>query len=68
MFLKSSYAERFEIGETSILASKSGVELAYKIIGNSDVTPRFAVNKSPEYWAGWAIAYYQWFTCKSVIC
>ena len=22
------------------------------------------LDKSPEYWAGWALAYYQWFTCR----
>ena len=25
------------------------------------------LDKSPEYWAGWALAYYQWCTCRSFI-
>ena len=23
------------------------------------------LDKSPEYWAGWALAYYQWYTCRT---
>lgn len=25
------------------------------------------LDKSPEYWAGWALAYYQWYTCRTFI-
>ena len=24
------------------------------------------MDKSPEYWAGWALAFYQWYTCRPV--
>lgn len=61
-FCDSEYARRFEIGDTSLLSGKSGVELAYDIIGNSTVKPKFTTNRSPEYWAGWVLAYYQWYT------
>lgn len=61
-FCNSEYARKFETGDTSLLSGKSGVELAYDIIGNSTVKPKFTTNRSPEYWAGWALAYYQWYT------
>lgn len=61
-FCNSEYARKFEIGDTSLLSGKSGIELAYDIIGNSSVEPKFTTNRSPEYWAGWALAYYQWYT------
>ena len=61
-FCNSEYARKFETGDTSLLSGKSGIELAYDIIGNSSVEPKFTTNRSPEYWAGWALAYYQWYT------
>lgn len=29
------------------------------------VKPKYASNRSPEYWAGWALAYFQWPTSIS---
>jgi len=67
MFLASGLAGRFEKGESRILAGKSGVELAYEVLENTAlatkrVKPKYASNRSKEYWAGWALAYYQWET------
>ncbi len=70
MFIASSYAKRFEHGESTIVAGQSGVELAYDILdenGKSSlrVEPQYTVNRSKEYWLGWALAYYQWHTSLS---
>ena len=70
MFIASSYAKRFEHGESTIVAGQSGVELAYDILdenGKSSlrVEPQYTVNRSKEYWLGWAHAYYQWYTSLS---
>ena len=67
MFIVSGVAYEFENGEAGILAGKSGVELAYevieRVIGNTErVTPKFTANRSEEYWTGWALCYFQWFT------
>ena len=67
LFIASGVAERFEQGDFTILAGKSGVELAYLVLDEADVeyerlTPRFAAGRSEEYWTGWALAYYQWLT------
>lgn len=63
----SGVAARFEQGDFTLLAGKSGVKIAYEVLGSSqhDVArkpPRYAVNRSEEYWTGWALAYYQWET------
>lgn len=71
MFISSGIAKRFESGESSILAGKSGVELAYSVLDsfseNADkkIVPKYSANRSAEYWAGWALAYYQWQTALS---
>lgn len=67
MFLRSGVARRFERGDFTLITGKSGVELAYEVLDRVGkeyrrVSPRYASDRSPEYWAGWALAYYQWET------
>ena len=69
IFISSGYAEQFERGNPAILAGMSGIELARAV---TKVTykkkklpePDFAEGLSPEYWAGWALAEYQWYSCR----
>lgn len=70
MFIISGVAKRFGHGDCNILAGMSGVELAYLVLEKTvaeyeRVTPRFTAERSPEYWTGWALAYYQWYTAVS---
>ena len=65
-FLESSVCSRFEKGEATIVAGKSGIELAIEVLGKDearDVFPDMPVtlNRSEEYWIGWVLAYYQWY-------
>ena len=67
LFVKSGYAKQFERGNPSIISGMSGVELAKRIIEHTyketpddDYTP--PENKTPEYWAGWVLADYQWYS------
>ncbi len=67
MFIISGVAKRFGNGDCNILAGMSGIELAYLVLeetvaGYERVEPRFTAERSPEYWTGWALAYYQWYT------
>jgi len=67
LFIKSGVAERFESGDFAVLVGMSGVELAYEVLEHSDVPferikPNYTVDRSEEYWTGWALAYYQWET------
>ena len=66
-FLMSRTSHRFERGDCSVLSGMSGVELARMVLQESgqpipDIRPSYACDRSPEYWTGWAIAYYQWDT------
>ena len=58
-----------ENGEPSVLAGRSGIELAIEILLETtgkeyDLEPRESLNRSVEYWIGWAVAYYQWFSSR----
>ncbi len=67
-FWMSGYAERFEKGDPGVLAGMSGIELARAVHNATHFSPqplpeqRFTGVRSPEYWAGWALAWYQWHT------
>lgn len=63
-FLVSPISEQFESGEASIITGKSGVELALEVLEDEKLAKEYrpAANRSPEYWTGWALAYFQWQT------
>ena len=69
LFISSSIARLFEQGDIHTLVGKSGVELAYEVLDRSGlsykrVTPQYSMDRSEEYWTGWALAYYQWETAQ----
>lgn len=70
MFIKTGLAKRFAEGEFTLLVGMSGVELAYKVLEMSGIEMKrikvvYASDRSKEYWVGWALAYYQWYTALS---
>ena len=65
LFLDSSISKKFESGDSSTIAGKSGAELAYHVLKENgmDVSlkqPVFTMDRTPEYWLGWSLSYYQW--------
>ncbi len=69
IFLSSGYAEQFERGNPAVLAGMSGVELARAVVQKTyrkkalpESGPREDLSR--EYWAGWALAEYQWHSGK----
>lgn len=67
LFISSGVAEGFERGDFSLIVGMSGVELAYRVLELSGVEhervrPQYTMDRSEEYWTGWALAYYQWET------
>lgn len=65
-FIISGVAKGFETGNPRYIAGMSGQELAsevcFRVLNERpSAEPTQALDKSPEYWAGWAMAYYQWF-------
>lgn len=70
MFLVTDVAEQFQTGNPSYVSGKTGCELVKEIIQKSgrnlpELPDEMYLDKSPEYWAGWALAYYQWYTGKT---
>ena len=63
-FLQSKFCSQFERGESTVIAGKSGVELALDVMGDESLASKYrpAANRTPEYWCGWALAYFQWQT------
>lgn len=54
------------MGEPRVLVGMSGVELFYEVYyevtgAECDVKPSGCYDKSPEYFAGWSLAYYSWY-------
>lgn len=69
LFMASTASRRMENGEPSLLAGKSGIEIAVDVVRETtgkkiDTLPQEHFGRSKEYWAGWAIAYYQWFSAR----
>lgn len=67
LFVNTGYAEQFERGNPAYVAGMSGIELARAVIlkayGKRDFPePTYSEDCSPEYWAGWALAEYQWYS------
>lgn len=70
MFLNSGLAEQFGNGNPRVVAGMSGGELAKEVILKStgkmpEMEEEYYIDKSPEFWAGWILAYYQWKTGRS---
>lgn len=68
-FLTSGIAAKFENGNPKYVVGMSGVELAETVLRECNVQHRLVVASHPdykgrEYWAGWILAYYQWYTSK----
>ena len=71
IFLISGYAERFEKGDPRIISGMSGIELARIVIQKTykndkliKTEPVLKDGSSPEYWAGWVLAEYQWYSAE----
>ena len=65
-FLRSKVSKQIFRGNPRYLVGYSGKELADIVL--ADNKPACAVSQfysiTPEYWAGWILTYYQWYTGK----
>ena len=69
LFVASSISKRMENGEPSLLSGKSGIEIAIEVIAETtgkqlEAMPTERMERSVEYWIGWAVAYYQWYSAR----
>ena len=72
MFLASGVASQIEIGNPKFVSGLSGVELCEMVLKKtSDIDIKNIdyqlFGRSKEFWAGWSLAYYQWFRAKSFL-
>ena len=67
-FIVSKVAKAIESGSPLFVCGCSGTELALSIFERVGLSGQFdeksfcSFDRSPEYWAGWILAYYQWET------
>ena len=69
LFVQSDVSMQFERGNPAVISGKSGEELVRDILsdvypGEKLPAPTFSESRTPEYWAGWALAQYQWASAK----
>ena len=69
LFLASSVCKRMENGEPAYIAGKSGIEIVIEVVSQTmgkeiSNEPEARFGRSKEYWIGWAVAYYQWYSCR----
>jgi len=69
-FAVSDASKQFAKGNPSYVAGRSGCELARTVIEETCISTIeeedvMYVDRSPEYWGGWALAFYQWYTAYS---
>lgn len=60
--------KQFERGVPRVVCGMSGDELAREIIAGAGLKPvecreSYPFDRSPQYWAGWVLAYTQWASC-----
>lgn len=69
LFTVSSVSKKMENGEPAYLAGKSGIEIVVEIMAETknqklQLEPMESFERSKEYWIGWALAYYQWYSSR----
>ena len=67
MFIVSSISKRMENGDPTCILGKSGIEIVMDIIEETqgkviEIESEERFERSKEYWIGWAVAYYQWYS------
>ena len=69
-FAVSDASKQFAGGNPRYVAGMNGCELTRMVLTETnipfhDMKDVMYLDKSPEYWAGWALAYYQWYCSES---
>lgn len=72
MFVAEGLAAQFGAGVPKLVSGTSGTELVWETLHRAGKgmqeelpVPRIEYEATPEYWCGWILAYYQWYTGKS---
>ena len=67
MFIASGIAGQFGKGVPKYVSGMSGTELVLEVLQKSGISangvnPQTEYACSPEYWCGWVLAYFQWYS------
>ena len=67
ILIVSDVSKQFEAGNPAYVCGRNGCELAKMILDQSGISYEptddvMYVDKSAEYWTGWILAYYQWYS------
>lgn len=70
LFIGTGYARQFAAGVPKYVSGVSGTELVMDVLTKSGTNMDFPQTQidygySPQYWCGWILAYYQWYTGRS---
>ena len=70
LFIGTGYAEQFAAGVPKYVSGISGTELVMDVLIKSGTDINFPqaqidYDYSPQYWCGWILAYYQWYTGRN---
>ena len=63
-FCQSQIAEGIEKANPNYLSGKSATEMLSELLGKDVPYAQIPLDRSPEYWAGWILAYAQWYLDK----
>lgn len=69
-FIQSEVAEQFENGNPKYIAGKSGLDLFVEVMEKTtgkvyDTVLIESYERSSDYWVGWLLAHYQWYSGRS---
>lgn len=64
-FLDSNVVSGIERGHPNYLSGKSATEMLSETLKENVEFNKVPLDRSPEYWAGWVLAYSQWYLNKS---
>ena len=70
LFVATGLATQFGNGVPKIISGLSGTELVHEVIVKAGMEwelpeVQTEYEYSPEYWCGWIVAYYQWYTGRT---
>lgn len=69
LFLVNDVSHQMEAGNPSFVSGMTGCELMRMVMTQSGLEEPeqedvMYIDRSPEYWAGWAVGCYQWYTAR----
>ena len=65
MLSASSVSKKLENGEPAYLSGRSGIDIVWEVLTEAkgsqpDKEPVVKMERTADYWIGWAVSYYQW--------